>query len=118
MMLTEGQIEHFYREGYVVVPGLVPMEAVQAVIDKAPAPRETNEGWQARVLDFDDPDRDAHLHRLLVDPNVVGAVEALFGAPVRVYYGMLAIVPAHGGTGLPWHQDNQYNQILGGALNV
>ena len=31
---------------------------------------------------------------------------------------MLAIVPAGGGRGLPWHQDNQYSQILAGALNV
>jgi hypothetical protein len=118
MKLMEEQIEHFYREGYVVFPGLVPQKAVHSVLDAAPAPNEQNEGWQARTLDFDHPDTDPHLHRLLVEPNVVGAVEALFGAPARVYYGMLAVVPAHGGTGLPWHQDNQYNQVLGGALNV
>ena len=118
MVLTEDQIEQYYREGYVVVPGLVPMEAVRAVLDAAPAPNEASDGWQARALDFDRPDDDSKLHRLLVEPRVVGAVEDVFGAPARVYYGMLAVVPARGGAGLPWHQDNQYNQVLGGALNV
>jgi ectoine hydroxylase-related dioxygenase (phytanoyl-CoA dioxygenase family) len=118
MSLTEEQIEHFYREGYVVAPGLVPQTSIQAVLDAAPSPREGNDGWQARALDFEAPDGDARIHRLLIEPGVVEAVESIFGAPARVYYGMLAIVPARGGNGLPWHQDNQYNQILGGALNV
>lgn len=30
---------------------------------------------------------------------------------------MLAVVPANGGKGLPWHQDNQYDQVQGRALN-
>jgi ectoine hydroxylase-related dioxygenase (phytanoyl-CoA dioxygenase family) len=49
---------------------------------------------------------------------VYGAASQLLGSPARVYYGMLAIVPAHGGRGLPWHQDNQYTHLLGGALNA
>jgi hypothetical protein len=49
---------------------------------------------------------------MLVEPNIIAAVEQLFEAPARVYYGMTAVVPANGGNGLPWHQDNQYSQIL------
>ena len=45
-------------------------------------------------------------------------MEQVFETRARVYYGMLAIVPAHGGTGLEWHQDNMYTTILGRALNV
>ncbi len=93
-------------------------EAIRKVLDAAPQPSEGNTGWQARALNFADPCKDAPIHRLLVEPAVVQAVETLFGAPARVYYGMLAVVPARGGTGLPWHQDNQYNQVHGGALNV
>ena len=58
------------------------------------------------------------LHRLLVEPNIVEAAQDIFGLPPRVYYGMLAVVPAHGGNGLPWHQDNQYNHVLPAALNT
>src|SRR5437773_1566786 len=117
MALMEEQIEHYYREGYVLVPGLVPQASIQAVLNATP--REVRgDGWQARVFAHTDPDKDAEIHRLLVEPSVVAAVESIFAASSRVFYGMLAVVPARGGTGLPWHQDNQYTHLLGGALNV
>jgi ectoine hydroxylase-related dioxygenase (phytanoyl-CoA dioxygenase family) len=117
MALREEQIEHYYREGYVLVPRLVPQTSIQAVLDAAP--REVRgDGWQARVFVHADPDKDTTIHRLLIEPNIVAAVESIFAAPSRVFYGMLAVVPARGGTGLPWHQDNQYTHLLGGALNV
>jgi len=117
MALTEEQIEHYYREGYILVPGLIPLASVQAVLDVVP--REVRgSGWQSRTFVHADPDKDAPIHRLLVEPSVVSAVESIFAAPSRVFYGMLAVVPAQGGTGLPWHQDNQYTHLLGGALNV
>lgn len=119
-VLCEEQIAHFYREGYVVVPGLVPratiarqVTAVQAVL--APP---AGGAWTPSVFEHTDPTKSAPLHRLLVEPTVIRAAEQLLGSPPRVYYGMVAIVPAGGGTGLPWHQDNQYSTILGGALNV
>lgn len=118
MKLTEEQIEHFYREGYVVVSELVSAEAIRKVLAAAPKPREGAETWQATALNFETPDAEAPIHRLLVEPDVIEAVETIFGASARAYYGMLAIVPARGGNGLPWHQDNQYSHIHGGALNT
>ncbi|HVF10255.1 MAG TPA: phytanoyl-CoA dioxygenase family protein, partial [Abditibacteriaceae bacterium] len=118
MALMEEQIEHFYREGYVVVPGLVPQASVEAVLKAAPEGITTGERWRPSIFDHENPLKDAKLHRLVTEPSVVEAVTDIFGSPPRVYYGMLAVVPAHGGHGLPWHQDNQYTQILGGALNV
>lgn len=118
MALSEVQVQHFYREGYVVAPGLVPLESVRAVLEAAPKEVNRDGRWQPHIFDHAHPDQDWAIHRLLVEPNMVEAVTDIFGAPPRVYYGMLAIVPAHGGNGLPWHQDNQYTQILGGALNV
>lgn len=118
MALTEEQIEHFYREGYVVVRGLVPQESIEAVLNAAPEGITTGERWRPSTFDHANPLQNAKLHRLLIEPNVVEAVSDIFGTPPRVYYGMLAVVPAHGGHGLPWHQDNQYTHLLGGALNV
>lgn len=118
MTLTEAQIEDFYREGYVVVPSLVPESVIDCVVAVAKARVGETQNWQPTIFDGAHPQKDAPLHALLVEPNVVGAVEQLLSSPPRVYYGMLAVVAAHGGNGLPWHQDNQYEHILGGALNV
>ncbi len=117
MALTEEQIEHYYREGYILVPGLVSLNSVQTILNASP-PDVHGDGWQAQIFDHNDPLKDAKFHQLLVEPSVVSAVESIFAAPSRVFYGMRAVVPAHGGTGLPWHQDNQYTHLIGGALNV
>ena len=120
MSLTEEQIAHFYREGYVVVPQLISQEAVQAVMKAANQSRKkaSNGRWQATIFDHTNPTKDAPLHCLLVEPSLVSAVESIFESAPRVYYGMLAVVTANGGNGLPWHQDNQYDTVLGGALNA
>lgn len=116
-VLTEEQVAEYYREGYLVVPALVPHAAIDSVLAVSPTTGE-NGRWTPVVFDHANPTANAALHRLLVEPSVVAAVESLFEAPARVYYGMFAVVPANGGHGLPWHQDNQYNQVLGNALNV
>ena len=115
--LSDAQIAQYYREGYLVVAGLVPVETIERVVAVVPT-AGTNGKWTPVTFTHTDPERDAPLHRLLIEPNIVGAVEQIFEAPARVFYGMLAVVPAHGGHGLPWHQDNQYSQILTNALNV
>lgn len=118
MALTEEQIEHYYREGYVVVPGLAPLASVEAVMREAPASLGDDARWRGKTFQHAEPDQDAKLHRLLVEPSVVEAATDIFGRPPRVFYGMLAVVPPKGGHGLPWHQDNQYTHLLGGALNI
>ncbi len=117
--LTESQITEYYRQGYILVRKLVPNDVVEAV-RRIAEQRHTSEGgdWTPTIFDRDEPQRDAALHRLLVEPTVVAAAEQIFEAPARVYYGMLAIVPAGGGRGLAWHQDNMYTTLLGRALNV
>ncbi|MEI8194420.1 MAG: hypothetical protein WCI73_00770, partial [Phycisphaerae bacterium] len=100
--LTEAQIEAFYREGYLVAAGLVSPSDLQAVMREARKYQPEPGGkWTPQIFDHARPAADAALHQLLVNDQVVGAVEQIFEAPARVYYGMLAIVPAHGGTGLP-----------------
>jgi ectoine hydroxylase-related dioxygenase (phytanoyl-CoA dioxygenase family) len=117
-MLTEEQLQHYYREGYIVVPGLIPRASVQAVLKAVPEGFASGDFWRPSSYDHDNPLHDAALHRLLVEPRLIEAVSDIFAAPPRAYWGMLAVVPAHGGRGLPWHQDNQYDQVLGGALNA
>src|ERR1700722_18033162 len=107
--LTERQIEQYYRECYLVVGPLVPAESIERVVAEARKISVTpGGGWTPSVFDHANPVANATMHQLLVEPHVVGAVEQIFEAPARVYYGMLAIVPARGGKGLEWHQDNMY----------
>jgi len=117
--LTEEQIEEYYREGYLVVERLVPEEIVDCVVIEArKIPVTPGGSWTPSIFIHDEPLQNPRLHQLLVEPHVVGAIEQILEAPARVWYGMLAIVPAHGGTGLQWHQDNMYTPLLGRALNV
>ncbi len=117
--ISEEEIAKFYREGYIVIEGLAPDEAIKAVLNKAKEkPVEAGGSWNAVIFDHSNPIANPDLHRLLVEPRIVNVVERIFEAPARVYYGMLAVVPAHGGKGLEWHQDNMYDLVLGRALNV
>jgi len=117
--LNEDQITEFYREGYIVVPRLVPHASIDRVLEAAACiPIEPGGSWTPKVFDHDRPLEDAAVHRLLVEPSIVAASGQLLEAPARVYYGMLAVVPARGGKGLEWHQDNMYDVVLGRALNA
>ena len=118
MALTEQQLQHFYREGYVVVPSLLTQETIAAVLASAPDAGRAGGGWGAKAYDHVHPETQGDVYRILAEPGVVDAARSIFGNEPRVLYGMLAVVPANGGTGLPWHQDNQYTQVLGGALNI
>ena len=116
--LSQAQIAEFYREGFVIVPHLISSSEIDAVLEEAlKTPVVEGGNWTPRIFDHAAPLQEPKLHRLLVEPQLTAAVEQILEAPARVYYGMLAIVPARSGKGLEWHQDNQYDHILGRALN-
>lgn len=117
-MLSEEMVQHYFREGYVLVRQLVPSALASEVASVAKGYLKDNISWQPTTFLHDNPRQDADLHRLLREPAVYETASQLLGSPARVYYGMLAIVRAGGGYGLPWHQDNMYSNILGGALNI
>jgi ectoine hydroxylase-related dioxygenase (phytanoyl-CoA dioxygenase family) len=117
-MLSEEQLETFAREGYLVIPGLVPTAEIDRVMEAMPKTVGKSETWEPIVFDHSNIHKDARLHSLLVSPHIIEAVEDIFTVPARVYYGMVAVVSPRGGRGLAWHQDNQYDQIVGAALNT
>ena len=119
-MLTDDKVEEYWREGYILVRGLVCVETVSRVLEagRRNAGPEAGKGWCARIFEHKEPSKDRDLHQILWEPSVVETVERILESQPRVWYGMFAVVPARGGTGLPWHQDNQYTQLLGNALNV
>jgi len=116
--LSESQVEEFFREGFIVVKNLVDSKTIDRIMEEAVKVQPDERGiWTPKSFDHGNPKRDAKLHQALVDETLTAAVAQIFEAPVRVDYGMLAIVRANGGKGLPWHQDGMYGQILGRALN-
>ena len=116
--LSESQIEEFFSEGFIVVENLIDPKKIDRIMEEAvKVPVDARGIWTPKAFAHDDPKTDAKLHQLLVDETLVNAVGQIFEAPVRVDFGMLAIVSASGGKGLPWHQDGMYGQILGRALN-
>lgn len=120
MALSSQQVEHYFREGYVLAPGLVERAAIDEVRDLALwlVERE-NHHWQAQVFERANPlNNDPTLHQLFWHPTVVEITEQLFECPARAYYGMVAIVAPRGGRGLPWHQDNMYTPFIGLSLNT
>ena len=129
-MLTDEQVSHFFREGYVLVRPLVPPEAAERTAKQAHAALEQariahlntpgcdEDEWYAASLDIEDPaGSNPDVHHLLWHPNVIAAARRLLGPELRIHHGMLAQVKP-GGKGLPWHQDSMYRHILGGAINL
>lgn len=118
-MLTDDEIEQYFREGYLLKRNLVPQSVVEAVRAIGETTKITEGGgWTPKIFDRENPTSEPELHAILRHPSVVATAGQLLGTPPLIYYGMLAIVPAHGGNGLPWHQDNMYSHIYGGALNI
>jgi hypothetical protein len=116
--LSEAQIEEYFREGFIVVENLIDPKKIDRIMEEAvQVPVDARGIWTPKAFDHDNPKQDAKLHQLLTDETLVSVVEQIFDAPVRVDFGMLAIVSANGGKGLPWHQDGMYGAIQGRALN-
>lgn len=124
-ILTPEQVDHYWRHGYVVVRGLVPKDVIDRVLATTLRPlpadqayRRDSREWMPTILDLTAPDAEFEVHEAFTTPRVIDAVEQLLDGPARCYYGMLATVNPHGGRGLEWHQDNQYEVVLGHALNT
>lgn len=117
-VLDETQLSAYWRDGYLLLPGLLEPAACAAVVAAGQRVRLEQDFWTPRSFDPARPDEDRDIHRLLVHPAITGVAAQLLRAPPRVLWGMLAVVPAGGGRGLPWHQDNQYEVIQGRALNL
>jgi len=116
--LSEAQIETYFREGFIVVENFIDAKKIDRIMKEAiKVPVDARGAWTPKTFNADNPKQDAKLHQLLIDEALVGAAGQIFDAPVRVDYGMLAIVSANGGKGLPWHQDGMYGAIQGRALN-
>ena len=121
-VLGTAQVEHFHREGYVVVEGVVTgaaLDEIRAVTDEffcrareldasdGPidlSPDHTRERPQVRRII--DPDRHHPVYEAATRmPEVLDVVCDLLGPDIRFDHSKLNCKPPAGGVPIEWHQD-------------
>lgn len=106
--LTEEQIDHYNKKGYVVVRDLLTEQEVMAFLENQshPKPPEMQKGLLTHTVDHE-------WEYIAKHPNVAGAVAQIIGGTPRIVQTMyLAKKPAGeekiGGAGIALHQDARY----------
>lgn len=121
-ILNEEQITFYKKEGYLLLEQLVSHKAIDRALEGAPKYTSMDGDvkglWKSEPWDFYDHLKNAEIHQLLLEKSVANVAETLLEEKIVIHYGMMAVVPAGGGKGLPWHQDNMYTRITGKALNI
>ncbi|HMS88464.1 MAG TPA: phytanoyl-CoA dioxygenase family protein [Acidimicrobiales bacterium] len=120
--LTPEQVAAFDRDGYVVLPDLVPPDLLAeatAAIDGFDAETEaflaTLDGGRLAIAEAGAitfsihlAARSAVLRRLVSHPNLVGVVADLVGPDARLYWDQAVYKKPEKPRRFPWHQDNGY----------
>jgi phytanoyl-CoA hydroxylase len=123
--LDGGQVRHYDRHGYVVVPDLVPpdlLAEVTAAIDpfdtKTEAFLRSVEGERLSIAEAGAitfsvhlAARSAVLRRLVTDAALTGIAADLVGPDVRLYWDQAVYKKPEKPRRFPWHQDNGYAYV-------
>ena len=122
LALSAAEVEHFHREGYLVVEGVVTgaaLDEIRAVTDEflnrareldaseGPidlSPGHTRDSPQVRRII--DPDRHHPVYEAAArNPEVLDVVCDLLGPDIRFDHSKLNCKPPGGGVPIEWHQD-------------
>lgn len=123
--LDGGQVRHYDRHGYVVVPDLVPPDLLAeatAAIDpfdtKTEAFLRSVEGERLSIAEAGAitfsvhlAARSAVLRRLVTDAALTGIAADLVGPDVRLYWDQAVYKKPEKPRRFPWHQDNGYAYV-------
>jgi len=116
--LSRETIDSYYKFGYVVIPSLLSKSYIDRLMRANNNPNSEKKEWNGAGLNASKPNEDLSIHQILVHPTILNLAEEYLEQPVRVHFGIFAIIAANGGNGLPWHQDNMYTKLLGRAMNI
>lgn len=116
--LTEGEVNFYRREGWLVVPGLLAPDVTAVLRDDVLALMDRIGGWQgsklrqtSQYLPGSPIDRHVHSARL-------GDLAArLLGGEAVLWLPFTAVKGPQGGT-FNFHQDNNYTRLDAPALNI
>jgi hypothetical protein len=129
MKLTPGQIDFYWKNGYLPLPGLFPAEHIAAIVARVEALCTDWQSEEARLMSvMQEPDvanpTPATVRKFAgmaaVDPlfrahaahlNLLDVVEQLLGTPLSLYADQALLKPPYHGSEKPEHQDNAYFRI-------
>lgn len=123
--LDDGQVRHYDRHGYVVVPDLVPpdllAEAVAAIDPfdtRTEAFLRSVDGERLAIAEAGAITFSVHLaarspvlRRLVTDAALTGIAADLLGPDVRLYWDQAVYKKPEKPRRFPWHQDNGYAYV-------
>jgi hypothetical protein len=117
IQLTHQEIQIYWYEGYLVIPGLIKNEYIARLSDEirdimeitGPGPsklRQTTQYLAGSVLD-----------QLINSRELKQLASSLMGGPSTLYMPFTAVKSANGGGKFHFHQDNQYTEFDGPGIN-
>lgn len=123
--LTERQVEHYWREGFVLVPEMVSAEELE-LVDVALAELLSDSSWSsgpAGTVEFETTAVDGNrlprrlqqpyeqhevFRQLARDDRILARVVSLLGPNLALQHSKLNLKPAFVGAEVEWHQDLTY----------
>jgi ectoine hydroxylase-related dioxygenase (phytanoyl-CoA dioxygenase family) len=123
--LTQDQVDHFDREGFVVIEELIDPETLRRAMEVVDELERESEEFlrsqpggrvlisEAGAITFTTHlvTRSAELRELSAHPRIVDICSDLIGADVRLYWDQAVYKKPEKPRRFPWHQDNGYTFV-------
>lgn len=123
--LSEAEMQHYHREGYVVVPRLFGDDDLAGVeqtlrdlVDRALSGEDMSkvmelepdavDGQRVPRRIFNPFDQHPTFRNLALDARLVDRIECLIGPNINLQHSKLNMKPAKVGSAVEWHQDQAY----------
>jgi 2-oxoglutarate-dependent dioxygenase len=128
LQLSDGEVRFYKDEGYLVIPGLLNAEFIDAmraevldVMETAGAtPESLRQATHAKhkLIQSGQYLAGSHLDEFINSPDLLSIAEQLMGGPATLYMPFTAVKSGGGGGRFHFHQDNQYTRHEGHSINI
>lgn len=119
IVLDEMEIKIYKSQGYLVVPGLIEPQKVKELHDEIQKNvRLVFGGKGSKLVQTGQYLKNSISDDFINSPEGLAIVEQLLGGPSTLYMPFSAVKAANGGGQFHFHQDNQYTNLDGPALNM
>jgi 2-oxoglutarate-dependent dioxygenase len=117
--LDEMEIKMYKKQGFLVIPGLIDPQKVNAVRNEVlNNVRLACGSKSSKLAQTGQYTKDSLLDSMINSEEALSIVEQLLGGASTVYLPFSAVKSANGGGEFHFHQDNQYTTLDGPALNM
>jgi len=118
LKLTEGELHFYRREGYLQIPGLLPLDVAEALRDEVMSIMEQIGGYEGNKLkQTAEYLAGSSLDRFINSSALHDIAEQLMGGPSTLYLPFTAVKGSGGGK-FHFHQDNNYTRFDGPGINL